>query len=70
MAEEKRKLSVLGMSCQHCVQAIKKAVSALRGVSSVEVSLEQKTVTVEFDPASIGLPAIQKAIEEEGYAVV
>jgi copper chaperone len=70
MAGRKQTLSVLGMACQHCVQAIKRAVGALRGVSSVEVSLEQKTVTVEFDPASISLPAIQTAIEEEGYAVV
>jgi copper chaperone len=67
---EKLKLSVQGMSCAHCVHAVKSAVGALKGVSSVEVSLEQKTVTVELDPAFVGLPAIKTAIEEEGYAVV
>jgi copper chaperone len=70
MAEEMQKLSVEGMSCQHCVHAITKAVGSLKGVSSVEVSLEQKTVTVGFDPDLVGLPAIKSAIEEEGYAVL
>ena len=37
---ERYRLAVSGMSCGHCVAAVEKAVSALPGVESVEVSLE------------------------------
>ncbi|MGA2766321.1 MAG: copper ion binding protein [Spirochaetia bacterium] len=69
MAIETLKLSVEGMSCQHCVHAVKTSVSALSGVSSVEVELEKGSISVGFDPAIVGLPAIRTAIEDQGYAV-
>jgi copper chaperone len=63
------KLTVNGMSCQHCVHAVKTAVSGLQGVGSVDVSLENKVATVTFDPQKTGLPSIRAAIEGEGYTV-
>ncbi|HTZ52683.1 MAG TPA: copper ion binding protein [Spirochaetia bacterium] len=70
MAREVQTLNVQGMSCQHCVHAVKSSVSALAGVDSVDVSLEKNLVTVGFDPAKSSLPAIKAAIEGEGYSVV
>ncbi len=64
------KLNVEGMSCQHCVHAVKSAVAALAGVDTVDVSLEKKLVTVGFDPGRTSLEAIQQAIVDEGYTVV
>jgi copper chaperone len=63
------KLGVEGMHCRHCVMAVKSALAALPGVASAEVSLEQKTATVSYDPAKVGRPAMKAAIENEGYAV-
>lgn len=63
-------LNVEGMSCSHCVNAVTKAVTALEGVSGVNVDLEAKTVTVDFDDAHVSLESIKEAIEEEGYDVV
>jgi copper chaperone len=63
-------LNVEGMSCSHCVNAVTKAVTALPGVSGVNVSLEGKTVTVDYDADQVSLDAIKEAIEEEGYDVV
>lgn len=63
-------LNVEGMSCSHCVNAVTKAVTALDGVSGVSVSLEGKTVTVDFDEEKVSLESIKEAIEEEGYDVV
>lgn len=63
-------LNVEGMSCSHCVNAITKAVTALDGVSGVNVNLEGKTVTVDYDADQVSLDAIKEAIEEEGYDVV
>ncbi len=69
MAREVKDLNVQGMSCQHCVHAVKSSVSALAGVDSVEVSLEKKLVTVGFDPTRASLQSITAAIEGEGYTV-
>jgi len=63
-------LNVEGMSCSHCVNAVTNAVTALEGVSGVNVDLEGKTVTVDFDADQVSLESIKEAIEEEGYDVV
>ena len=63
-------LNVEGMSCSHCVNAVTKAVTALDGVSGVNVDLAEKKVTVEYDADRISPKAIGAAIEEEGYDVV
>lgn len=62
-------LKVDGMSCSHCSAAITKAVGALNGVKNVSVSLEEKTVEVEYDPAVVNVYAIKGAIEDQGYDV-
>lgn len=62
-------LHVDGMSCEHCVRAITKAVGALSGVSNVTVALKEKTVTVEHDEA-LALDQIRHEIEEQGYDVI
>ena len=63
-------LNVEGMSCDHCKMAVTKAVGALEGVGSVEVSLENNTATVEFEENRIPLASIKEAIEAQGYDVV
>jgi copper chaperone len=69
MAKQISQLNVEGMSCQHCVHAVKSSVSALAGVETVDVSLEKKLVTVGFDPGMTNLEAIKHAITDEGYRV-
>lgn len=63
-------LNVEGMSCSHCVNAVTKAMTALEGVSGVNVDLEGKTVTVDYDTEQVSLESIKEAIEDEGYDVV
>jgi copper chaperone len=63
-------INVEGMSCDHCKMAVTKAVSALEGVSSVAVSLENKTVSVDFEEERLPLDTIKQAIEGQGYDVV
>ncbi|MCL2163888.1 MAG: cation transporter [Oscillospiraceae bacterium] len=67
---EKTVLTVEGMSCDHCKNAVTKAVSAIKGVFSVAVDLGAKTVEVEYDPSVAALGAIKAGIEEEGYDVI
>jgi len=59
-------LNVEGMSCQHCVANVKKAVEALDGVDNVEVDLEAGKVAVE---GSADADAVKAAIAQAGYTV-
>lgn len=59
-------LNVEGMSCQHCVANVKKAVVAVNGVDSVEVDLEAGKVTVE---GGADAEAVKAAITQAGYTV-
>lgn len=62
-------IKIDGMMCMHCVGRVEKAISAVAGVKSVEVSLEGKRAQVEFEaPASA--ETLEKAVEEAGYTVV
>lgn len=56
-------------SCDHCINAITKAVTALEGVKSVDGSPDTKQVTVVFDPSKVSQKAIAEAMEAEGYPV-
>jgi copper chaperone len=70
MPKEMMSLTVEGMSCQHCVKAVTQAVTALPGVESVVVSLENKSVVVGYNPDKTAQDSIRVAIEEQGYTVV
>lgn len=67
---EKTVLKVDGMSCEHCVKAITKAVSALEGVDEVKVDVTTKTVTVTHDEAKAPLNKIKLEIEDQGYDII
>ena len=57
--------SVPGMHCDHCVAAVREEVSAVRGVSSVDVDLATKRVVVHGD--GLDDAALRTAIDEAGY---
>lgn len=62
-------IQVKGMSCEHCVMAVKKALSALEGVEKVEVDLSTGEVRFENTKA-IAIDQIKGAIEKAGYEIV
>jgi len=63
----KREFAVVGMHCGGCVQSVTRAVSRVAGVKGVNVSLENKAATVEFDAAAVAPAAIVAAIEAVGF---
>ena len=67
---EREQIRVEGMACEHCVNAVTRAVSTLPGIGSVAVDLKAGTATVEYDPALSPLDAIKGAIEDQGYDVL
>lgn len=58
-------LKISGMSCGHCVNAVKDALSELDGVDVRRVEIG--SATVDYDPARTSRAAIEGAIEEAGY---
>ena len=67
MAMERVTLAITGMTCGHCVAAVKKALAAVPGVVEVEVTLAPPRAVVSLDPAVAGVEPLTKATAEEGY---
>lgn len=59
---------VEGMSCQHCVNRVQKALQGLTGIESLEVQIG--LVQVSFDENKVRKEEIEKAIVGAGYKVV
>jgi copper ion binding protein len=57
--------SVPGVSCDHCIDAITAEVIDVPGVTTVDVDLENKSVTVKG--TNLDDAAIRAAIDEAGY---
>lgn len=57
---------VVGMTCGHCVSAVRVELSAIDGVQSVDVALESGSVTV-VSAGPLEPQAVAAAIEEAGY---
>lgn len=62
-------LKVKGMSCQHCVMSVTKALNQLNGVQNVQVDLGKGEVRFE-NTKEVSTDEIAKAITDAGYEVV
>jgi copper chaperone len=63
----KKIIKIEGMSCQHCVMAVKKEIQKL-DVTNVEVKIGE--ATVEFDENKVNEETIKKTITFAGYVVI
>lgn len=61
------RLSVGGMTCEHCAQAVEKALTSQAGVRNATVSLDSSTAEVEFEEARVAPEQLIASIEEAGY---
>jgi copper ion binding protein len=50
--------TVDGMTCGHCVRAVKELIEEVEGVSNVSVSLEDKQAVVSFSEKSLAPESI------------
>jgi copper chaperone CopZ len=60
-------LTIDGMSCNHCVMRVKKALDQLPGVVESKVGIG--SALVMYDPAKIEKSELTKAVENAGYKV-
>jgi periplasmic mercuric ion binding protein len=55
------------VKCKTCVETIETALSAVKGIQSGKVNLDQKTATVSFLPAEVSVRDIDLVISKAGY---
>jgi copper chaperone len=62
-------IKIKGMSCQHCVMAVTKALGGIEGIKEVRVDLEKGEATfAEVKP--VDRKAISERIKKAGFEVV
>ena len=62
---ERLRLDIGGMSCDHCVRAVRGALQGVEGAEVEEVAIGH--ATVRYDPARTSPDAIVDAVSDEGY---
>jgi copper chaperone len=62
-------LKVKGMSCQHCVMSVTKALTQLEGVKNVHVDLGKGEVRFD-NTKEIASNRIEKVITDAGYEII
>jgi copper chaperone len=60
-------IKIDGMSCQHCVMAVKKEIQKL-DIQNFKVVIGE--VSVEFDENKVSQENIKQAVAEAGFVVV
>ena len=60
-------ISVPTIQCGMCVKSITKAVTAVEGVASAQVNLDEKTTTVSFDGKKTDVKKLEATIAGIGY---
>jgi copper chaperone CopZ len=60
-------VAIDGMTCGHCVMAVRQALSALESVDVERVDIG--LASISFDPAQVDHDTIASAIEEAGYSL-
>ncbi|HQP56067.1 MAG TPA: cation transporter, partial [Syntrophorhabdus sp.] len=60
-------ITIEGMSCQHCVMAVKKALGGVPGI--LESNVQIGSAVVKYDESKIRKEDIETKIEDAGYKV-
>ena len=62
-------IKIKGMSCQHCVMAVTKALGGIEGIKDVRVDLEKGEATFT-DLKPVDRKQINERIKKAGFEVV
>ncbi|MGE3618962.1 MAG: cation transporter [Acidimicrobiia bacterium] len=60
--------TVVGMTCEHCVQAVESEVARIEGVSRATAELATGRLTVESE-RPVDAAAVAAAVDEAGYSL-
>lgn len=62
---QKVEFTIEGMTCEHCVRAVRGRLERTPGVK-VDV-VQVGTAKIEYDPAKTNIDDLEEAIADEGY---
>jgi copper chaperone len=65
MTMERVELTIEGMSCEHCVRAVRGRLERTPGVKVDDVHVG--SATIEYDPTTTSVDDLEEAIADEGY---
>ena len=60
-------LSIQGMSCNHCVMRVQKALAEVPGVATAAVTLDPQQARVDYDEHAAAVQAMTDAVAKAGY---
>jgi copper chaperone len=60
-------IEIVGMTCEHCVRAVKNRLSATAGVTVRDVQVG--SVDLQLDESKASMDDVEDAISDEGYTV-
>lgn len=61
-------VEISGMSCEHCVNRVKKALDSLVGITASDVTVGKAIIT--FNEKIVTEKDISKAIDKAGYTII
>jgi copper chaperone len=62
-------IQVTGMTCNHCVMAVTRALEGIDGIKNVKVDLKKGRATFD-ETHPIDMKTVKEKIEDAGYEVV
>jgi copper chaperone len=62
-------ITIKGMTCQHCVMAVTKALDEIEGIENVTVDLE-KGEAVFDETVPVSMEIVEEQIRNAGYEIV
>ncbi|HUX14176.1 MAG TPA: copper ion binding protein, partial [Spirochaetia bacterium] len=62
-------LKIEGMHCASCVSAVERSLKGVAGVGEANVNLATESALVRFDPVTVDIVRLRKAVEDAGYEV-
>ena len=58
-------IKIEGMSCQHCVMRVKKALDGIAGITEANVTVG--SAGIKYDASKVKIEDVFSAIEKAGY---
>jgi len=66
----KSTLKIQGMTCNHCVMRVAKALKAVPGVQDAQVDLQKGEAVISYDETKVTMEKLSFAVVEAGYKIV
>ncbi|MBW1742697.1 MAG: heavy-metal-associated domain-containing protein [Deltaproteobacteria bacterium] len=62
-------IKIKGMTCNHCVMAVTKALNEIEGIQGINVDLSKGEATFE-EVQPVDMTSVKEGIKKAGYEVV